>query len=235
MVRSQRFIGWRILLRLDFTFTPYTNRFSIRMERLLAMLRKKAMSVALWQALFVLAVIWGFASSHMAEATAMQRIRFVAMDDRNTRYISNLGTFETAQKIHTQSAKDAVATIFSRNPDGFDFPERAELLFSPKAAALLQMEVARDAETFRSQQRHQKVEMGQVREINLDSNTILMSVEAQVQGKSVFNQRTIDDARNVLVFVRMKVNGEMADNGRFPLVVVDYKEQFVPENNLTSK
>jgi predicted sulfurtransferase len=205
------------------------------MTALLAMLKKRSQMLGLWQALFVVSVVWGFISSHMTEQTMMQRIRFVAMDERNTKYISSLGTFETAQAIHSQSARDAVATIFSRNPDGFDFPERAELLFGPKASVALRQEAAKDAETFRLSQRHQKVEMGQVTEINLDSNTILMSVEAQVQGRSVFNQRIIDDARNVLVFVRLKVNGDMADNGRFPLVVVDYKEQLVPENKVTSK
>jgi hypothetical protein len=196
------------------------------MQALLAMLRRRAMAIWLWQALFVLAVIWGFTSTHLAVQETMNQIRFVAMDERNTRYISNLGTFETAEKIHSQSARDAVATIFSRNPEGFDFPERAALLFGPDAAATLQREVARDADTFRIQQRHQKVEMGQVKELALDSNTILVSVEAQVLGRSLMNQRIVDDARNVLVFVRLKVNGGMADNGRFPLVVVDYKEKF---------
>jgi hypothetical protein len=54
----------------------------------------------------------------------MSRIRFVAMDSRDTFYLANLGTFDTARHIHAELAKMAAETIFSRNPDGFDNPER---------------------------------------------------------------------------------------------------------------
>jgi hypothetical protein len=156
----------------------------------------------------------------------MQRMRFVAMDSRDTFYLANLGTFEEAKHIHSELAKMAAETIFSRNPDGFDNPERLERLFSPLSTATLNKDAAKDADVFRAQQIHQKFEAGQIRELEVDSNTALVSVEGQVLRTGVFNQRTVNDAKKVTVFLRFAVNQDMARNGRYPLVVTNYEERF---------
>src|SRR5580693_2959020 len=146
---------------------------------LITMLRKRLMVTWLWQALFVLAVIGGFVSHHLTVTEMMGRIRFAAMDSRDTFYLANLGNFETAQHIHEELAKMAAETIFSRNPDGFDYPERLERLFNPATTATLNKDAARDADVFRAQQIHQKIETGQIRELEVDNNTALVSVEGQ--------------------------------------------------------
>jgi hypothetical protein len=190
------------------------------------MLRKRLMATWLWQALFVLAVLGGFVSHHLTVQEMMARMRFVAMDSRDTFYLANLGTFESAQHIHAELAKMAAETIFSRNPDGFDNPERLERLFNPTTTATLNKDAARDADIFRHQQIHQKIETGQIREIEVDSNTALVSVEGQVLRTALFNQRVVNDARKVTVFLRLRVNDDMAFNGRYPLVVTNYEERF---------
>src|SRR5215469_3340613 len=129
------------------------------------MLRKRLLTTWLWQTLFVLAVIGGVVSHHITVSQMMEKIRFVAMDSRDTFYLANLGNFETAQHIHEELAKMAAETIFSRNPDGFDYPERLERLFNPATTTELNKDAARDAEVFRQQQIHQKIETGQIREI----------------------------------------------------------------------
>ena len=115
------------------------------------MLHKRLMVTWLWQALFVLGVIGGFVSHHLTVTEMMGRTRFVAMDSRDTFYLANLGNFETAQRIHEELAKMAAETIFSRNPDGFDYPERLERLFNPTTTVALNKDAARDADVFRSQ------------------------------------------------------------------------------------
>ena len=165
-------------------------------------------------------------SHHLAVREMMARIRFVAMDSRDTFYLANLGNFETAQHIHAELAKMAAETIFSRSPDGFDDPERLERLFNPATTAELNKDAARDAEVFRQQQIHQKFESGQIRELEVDSNTALVSVQGQVLRIGMFNQRIVNDAKKVTVFLRLTVNGDMAHNGRYPLVVTNYQERF---------
>jgi hypothetical protein len=190
------------------------------------MLRKRLMAAWLWQGLFVLAVIGGYAAVQLTIYQERQRLRFVAMDSRDTFYLANLGNFETAQHIHAELARLAVETIFSRSPDGFDDPERLERLFNPATTIELNKDAARDAEVFRQQQIHQKIETGQIREIEVDNNTALVSVEGQVLRTGMFNNRIVNDAKKVTVFLRLTVNGDMAHNGRYPLVVTNYEERF---------
>jgi hypothetical protein len=193
---------------------------------LVLMLRKHLMAAWLWQGLFVLAVIGGYAAVQLTIYQERQRLRFVAMDSRDTFYLANLGNFETAQHIHAELARLAVETIFSRSPDGFDDPERLERLFNPATTIELNKDAARDAEVFRQQQIHQKIETGQIREIEVDNNTALVSVEGQVLRTGMFNNRIVNDAKKVTVFLRLTVNGDMAHNGRYPLVVTNYEERF---------
>jgi hypothetical protein len=193
---------------------------------LVMMLRKRLMATWLWQALFVAAVIGGFFSHYLTVTEMMGRIRFAAMDSRDTFYLANLGSFETAQHIHEELAKMAAETIFSRNPDGFDYPERLERLFNPTTTAALNKDAARDAEVFRSQQIHQKLETGPIRERAVDSNTALVSVEGQILRTSVFNSRVVNDMRKVTIFLKLRLNEDMATNGRYPLVVTNYDERF---------
>ena len=196
------------------------------MSALVTMLRKRVMTTWLWQGLFVVAVIAIPVSNSLTLQSAMGRMRFVAMDSRDTFYLANLGNFETAQQVHAEIAKMAAETIFSRNPDGFDNPERLERLFNPATTLTLNKDAARDADVFRAQQIHQKIETGQIRELEVDDNTALVSVEGQILRTGVFNQRVVNDAKKVTVFFRLRVNEDMAMNGRYPLVVTNYETRY---------
>ena len=196
------------------------------MTALLSLLRRRFMAVWLWQGLFVLAVAAIPITKSLTLHTAMGRIRFAAMDSRDTFYLANLGSFETAQHIHAELAKMAAETIFSRNPDGFDDPERLERLFNPLTAAELSKEAARDSDIYRLQGIHQKIETGQIRELEVDDNTALVSVEGQILRTGIFNQRLTNETKKVTIFLRFRVNEDMALNGRYPLVVTNYEERF---------
>ena len=196
------------------------------MTALFSLLRRRLMAVWVWQGLFVLAVAAIPITNSVTLQTAMGRIRFAAMDSRDTFYLANLGSFETAQHIHAELAKMAAETIFSRNPEGFDDPERLERLFNPVTAAGLNKEAARDSDVYRLQGIHQKIETGQIRELEVDDNTALVSVEGQILRTGVFNQRVTNETKKVTVFLRFRVNEDMALNGRYPLVVVNYEERF---------
>jgi len=196
------------------------------LNALLQMLKRRLALTWLGYALaFVFAAAIPISNSLTLQA-AMGRMRFVAMDSRDTFYLANLGSFETAQHVHAEIAKMAAETIFSRNPDGFDNPERLERLFNPATAATLNKDAARDADVFRAQQIHQKIETGQIRELEVDDNTALVSVQGQILRTGIFNQRVVNDAKKVTVFLRLHVNDDMAHNGRYPLVVTNYEDRF---------
>lgn len=197
------------------------------MSALLAMLRKRFYSAVTWQALFLVAVVVLLVDHQLTVAAMMKPLRFVAMDSRSTFYLSNLGNFEEAKQIHAELAKMAAETIFDRSPDGFDDLERLDRLFNPTTTERLKREASRDSEVFRTQQIHQKFESGIIREIQVDNNTALVSVEGQVLRTGMFNDRIVIDAKKVRVFLKLALNDDLARNGRYPLVVVNYDETFL--------
>ena len=190
------------------------------------MLRRRSQALWLWQALFVVAVAWGFLNGHLAENAAMQRMRFVTMDSRSTFYLTSSGSFEDSREIHAELARMAAETIFGRTPDGFTAPERLERLFNPATAAALNKDAARDADVFRTQQIHQSLETGAVRELAVNDNTALVSVEGQILRVGNFNGRLVNATKKVTVFLKLTLNDAMNINGRYPLVVTNMEIRY---------
>src|ERR1700744_5697027 len=95
-------------------------------------IRNKARSVRVWMVLTLLFAAAIPVSNYLTLQSAMQRLRFVAMDSRGTFYLTSAGGFETAQHIHADMARLAVETLYNRNPEGFDNKDRLERLFSPE-------------------------------------------------------------------------------------------------------
>ena len=60
------------------------------MTALLTLLRRRLMALWLWQALFVVAVAAIPVTNSLTLQAAMGRIRFAAMDSRDTFYLANL-------------------------------------------------------------------------------------------------------------------------------------------------
>jgi hypothetical protein len=195
------------------------------MKSLLAMLRKRLMATWLWQALFVLAVVAIPVTNWFTLQTAMGRLRFVAMDSRSTFYLTAAGSFESEKSVHAELALMAAETIFGRSPDGFDAPERLERLFNPATATQLNKDASRDADVFRQQAIHQKFESGTIKELSVDSNTALVSVEGQILRTGNFNGRVVNAAKKVTLFLRLTVNDAMNLNGRYPLVVTNERKR----------
>lgn len=196
------------------------------MSALVSMLKRRLAITWLGWAVAGVALVAIPVTNHFTLAAAMSQMRFVAMDSRSTFYLTSAGSFEESKHIHAELAKMAAETIFSRNPDGYDDLERLERLFNPAMTTKLAADLVRDQEVFRSQQIHQKVEIGQIREISVDDTTALVSVEGQVLRTGVFNSRVINDSKRVTVFLRLTLNNDMARNGRYPLVVTNYEERF---------
>ena len=190
------------------------------------LLRRRLMTVWLWVGLFVLAVIWNFIDHQLTVRAMMQPIRFAAMDSRDTFYLTSAGSFDSSQHIHAEIAKLAAETIFNRNPEGYDAPERLERLFNPATTQSLQDQLSKDNDSFRAQQIHQKFESGVIKELAVDQSTALVSVDGQVFRHGIFDGKVVDDSKPVTVFLRLAVNTDMAHNGRYPLVVVAYDSRF---------
>ena len=196
------------------------------MSGIAILMRRRLMTVWLWVGLFVAAVVWDFVDHQLTVRAMMQPIRFAAMDGRDTFYLSSAGSFDSAKHIHAEVAKLACETMFGRDPEGFDDLDRLERLFNPTTTKALHVELERDSDAFRSQQIHQKFESGTVRELRVDQATALVSVDGQVFRHAYFQGKVIDESKPVTVFLELRVNDDMAHNGRYPLVVTAYETRF---------
>jgi len=190
------------------------------------LMRRRLMTVWLWVGLFVAAVIWDFVDHQLTVRAMMQPIRFAAMDGRDTFYLSSAGSFDSAQHIHAEVAKLACETMFARNPGGYDAEDRLERLFNPATTKALQGDLQKDGDAFKAQQIHEKFESGTIRELRVDPATALVSVEGQVFRHSDFQGKVVDESKPVTVFLELRVNDDMAHNGRYPLVVTAYETRF---------
>ena len=196
------------------------------MSGIAILMRRRLMTVWLWVGLFVAAVIWDFVDHQLTVRAMMQPIRFAAMDSRDTFYLSSAGSFDAVKHIHAEIAKLACETMFGRDPDGYDDPDRLQRLFNPATTHALNEQLQKDVDAFRTQQIHEKFESGTVRELRVDQATALVSVEGQVFRHSDFQGKVIDESKPVTVFLELRVNDDMAHNGRYPLVVTAYETRF---------
>lgn len=196
------------------------------MSGIAILMRRRLMTVWLWVGLFVAAVVWDFIDHQLTVRAMMQPIRFAAMDSRDTFYLSSAGSFDEAKHIHAEVAKLAAETIFNRSPDGYDDADRLRRLFNPATTKALENELEKDSDAFRNGQIHQKFESGIVRELRVDQATALVSVDGQVFRHTDFQGKVIDESKPVTVFLELRVNPDMAHNGRYPLVVTAYETRF---------
>jgi hypothetical protein len=99
-------------------------------------------------------------------------------------------------------------------------------LFNPATTKALSAELQKDSDAYRNQQIHQKFESGTVRELRVDESTALVSVDGQVFRHASFDGKSVDESKPVTVFLELRVNSDMAHNGRYPLVVTAYEARF---------
>jgi hypothetical protein len=192
------------------------------MSNLVDVLRKRFLSVVLWQTLFVLSVAGGFVAVHLNTLAMMKPIRFAALNSRDTYYFTPAGRFESVPEAHLEMGKLAVETMFDRSPDGLDNPERVDHLFNSRCGEQLKGEVVKDADIFRAQQIHQKIEISRVREVQLGHNSAALEISGQVIQTGFLDQR-IAQTRDVTVNVNLMPNDEIEQNKKYPLVVWAYE------------
>jgi hypothetical protein len=195
------------------------------MTNLVDVLRRRFMHVVLWQGLFVLSVLWGHLAVYLNTVELMRRIHFALMNSRDTFYITAAGGFETIQEEHLEMAKLAGQTLLNRSPDGLDSPERVDRLFNAKCEEQVKTDIAADADTFKMQGLHQKLEVGHVREVQLSPSTAVVEVSGQLIRTGFITHS--DQTRQVVVDIQMVANDEFETNHKFPIVVYAYQVKFL--------
>jgi hypothetical protein len=183
----------------------------------------------MWRAATVAALAAIPITNRLTIDTMMQKTRVIVMDSSDTFYLTAAGTFEQQTHLHAELARMAAQAIYNRNPDGPDCPELIERILGRECAEGLRANLAKDADVYRVQRVHQKVECGQIREAAVSEHQIVVNVQIQVLRDFTFNDRCANDHRVGWLTLNFVPNWDMK-YGRFPLVVVAYQENFRTTN-----
>jgi hypothetical protein len=159
-----------------------------------------------------------------------QRERVVIIDPAGTFYVSPLLKFEEAKDLHVQQSTLAATAFFERNPKGFDNEALVKQMFLKKAFdKATAYELAEETE-FRSKQLHQKAEVNRVDVLNTRGDFVLTQVTGQIIRTGVFQDKSFIESVPFKLLLKLQRNPDMAQNGRFPTAVNDFKYETVRNN-----
>jgi hypothetical protein len=152
-----------------------------------------------------------------------QRERVVIIDPASTFYVSPLLKFDEAKGLHVQQSTLAATAFLERNPKGFDDEELVKQMFLKNAFEKAnRLRQAEEAE-FKAKQLHQKSEISRVDVLNTRENFVLTQVTGQIIRTGIFQEKTFTESIPFKLSLRLQRNPNMAQNGRFPTAVNDFK------------
>jgi hypothetical protein len=152
-----------------------------------------------------------------------QRERVVIIDPASTFYVSPLLKFDEAKGLHVHQSTLAATAFLERNPKGFDDEELVKQMFLKNAFEKAnRFRQAEEAE-FKAKQLHQKSEISRVDVLNTRENFVLTQVTGQIIRTGIFQEKTFTESIPFKLSLRLQRNPNMAQNGRFPTAVNDFK------------
>ena len=139
--------------------------------------------------------------------------------------------FRQAAKIHTTCAMLATQALLQRNPTGFDMPEMVGNLFARAGKTKADEELKLALPSLGKKSMHQKVEIESVNVTSVSKRADIQIYYIQVKGQ-IIRDGNIGGARvrevdQFAVLYEMWRNPRLTENGRYPLVVADYKYEFI--------
>jgi hypothetical protein len=152
-----------------------------------------------------------------------QRERVIVVDPSSTFYVSPLLKFSEAKDLHAQQSTLAAIAFLQRNPKGFDNDDLLKQMFLKRALEKADTYRAAEEPEFKAKQLHQKIEVSQVDVLSTREDVVLTQVSGQLVRNGIFQDRTFTEAIRFKLLLRLQRNPNMAQNGRFPTAVNDFK------------
>jgi hypothetical protein len=152
-----------------------------------------------------------------------QRERVVIIDPSGTYYLAPLLAFPEAKELHAQQSSLAAIAFLQRNPKGFDHPDLLKQMFLKHAWEKANSERNAEDGEFKAKQLHQKAEVGRIDILQTRENFVLTQVSGQLIRNGVFDGKTFSEAVSFKLSLKLQRNPNMAQNGRFPTAVLDFK------------
>lgn len=165
-------------------------------------------------------------------ATVLFKKQIVVVADEGGNMVIAPGLdFRQAAKIHTTCAVLATQALLQRNPTGFDMPELVGNLFVRAGKTKADEELKLALPNLGKRSMHQKVEIESVNVTSVSKRADIQIYYIQVKGQ-IIRDGNIGGARvrevdQFAVLYEMWRNPRLTENGRYPLVVADYRYETI--------
>jgi hypothetical protein len=147
----------------------------------------------------------------------------VIIDPSGTYYLAPLLAFPEAKELHAQQSSLAAIALLQRNPKGFDQPDLLKQMFLKRALEKANVERNSEDAEFKAKQLHQKAEIGRIDVLQTRENFVLTQVSGQLLRNGIFEGTPFTEAVPFKLSLKLQRNPDMAQNGRFPTAVLDFK------------
>jgi hypothetical protein len=135
-------------------------------------------------------------------------------------YLSPNLEVETQKDLHSAYTREAMETIFNRNPLHLDHEQRLLKLFSADAVAQIEAGVIKpQAQVFVENHLHQKVEIGEI-VVNIEEGMGKANTKAtgQLIRTGVSGDSTINETWSITLFFTWKSNENIQDHAMYPTI-----------------
>lgn len=149
--------------------------------------------------------------------------RYVAFDNQGNYFLSLANTLEKAEELHFMQTKYAVLARFSLNPNGLDFKQTAERLYSDKALITLKREVSETSEVFKINQIHQKPEIFEMQVLKTSGDYVLVETSGQLLQQGRNGDEPFENAIKFKARFTFKRNPDWLKKSTTPTIVWDYR------------
>ncbi|MES2704991.1 MAG: hypothetical protein V4726_00150 [Verrucomicrobiota bacterium] len=192
-------------------------------------------------ALLVVLLIITNALVPMALVWMLYREQIVVVADEQGNMVIGPGMdFPDASRLHSMAGLMATKSLLERNPTGFDTPEMVRNMFMRDAFKKAQIEITAAMPELGRREIHQKVEISSVDVTGVRQAGSVQVYYIKTTGQIIRNGRlegtAIQEADNFSIQYEMWRNPRLTRNGRYPLVVTNYRYlQLEPASPATTR
>ncbi len=181
----------------------------------------------LWCVMFILTFV-GFSIDRWHLVSRINAEMQVLVVGEKTYYLDKLLDFTEAKQLHDDQATMAVEALFNRHANGVDQPKRMKRLFDQSAYNQALKYLLSEADRFKEQEIHQKVEISKISMLQATDGSIEMVVEGQLIRFGSFSGRSFDEGLYLKVNLTFVRNPQISANGAYPTLVSSFQIQTTP-------
>ena len=190
------------------------------------------MQMRIWQVVAVVALLIGTVTGLAGYQMGINRfaVPVVLLGEDQTFHVAPFRTWDEASEIHTTLGKQAATALLERDFRGFAHQEELERLFDNRnhdgtGSALEKAEELHKTEltSMVAKKLHQFPKFQRIEVVEQNANTTILRMEGQLLQQGSVGKEAFSDLRSFDLILTTVRNPNIAHNGRYPSVVVDFK------------